>query len=321
MNQQSPIPIRMSSAGYCPRRQAYAALGEPPSNLPTRHDENRMALGDAAEDILVNNMLRDGWEVTDTRSVPGGEQLELEIDFPLPMTGHPDGICRHPEHTRNLWVTLECKSMFEDRLFRVKHEGITQVYPEYLAQTMTYSRILYESGRVAHPHRAVFAVMDRDGEQLPPERVAWDTSAEDRLWQDLTTTWSAITRGELPPRPYEPDHEKCRYCPYFSVCHNQNPPDWRNPSRLEDQATLDAARQWLEADRLRRDAAQHLRAAAQGHESGIIAGPVRASFFHPRPTTGYDSNLLEQRVPADILRECRNTRQDPPAFWIRPDRR
>ena len=178
MNQQPPIPIRMSSAGYCPRRQAYAALGEPPSSLPTRQDENRMALGDAAEDILVNNMLRDGWEITDTRSVPGGEQLELEIDFPLPMTGHPDGICRHPEHTRNLWVTLECKSMFEDRLFRVKHEGIAQVYPEYLAQAMTYSRILYESGRVAHPHRAVFAIMDRDGEQLPPERVAWDTPTE-----------------------------------------------------------------------------------------------------------------------------------------------
>lgn len=321
MIQQPPIPIRMSSAGYCPRRQAYAALGVPPSSLPTRQDENRMALGDAAEDILVNNMLSDGWEITDTRSVPGGEQLELEINFPLPMTGHPDGICRHPEHTRDRWVTLECKSMFEDRLFRVKHEGIAQVYPEYLAQAMTYSRILYESGRVAHPHRAVFAIMDRDGEQLPPERVAWDTPAEDRLWQDLTDTWSIITRGELPERPYEPDDDHCGYCPFFKTCHDEDPPDWRNPHHVTEHDALDAADQWLKADRLRKEATRQLREIAKGHESGIIAGPVSASFFYPRPVIGYDPDLLEKRVPADVLRECRNTRQEPPAFWIRPTRR
>ena len=317
MNISVPIPIRMSSAGYCPRRQGYAAMSTEPSNPPTRQDQNRMALGDAAEDILVYNMIEDGWEVTDTRAVPGGEQLELEIDFPLPMTGHPDGICRHSTHTRNRWVTLECKSMFPELLRQVEWEGIAAVYPEYLAQAMTYSRTLYNMGLVAHPHRAVFALMDRDGDNPGPERVAWDGQQERELWRGLERTWRIIERGELPPRPYEPDHPKCRYCPYFNLCHDQDPPDWRNPYHVDDAATLEAAQEWLDADRRRKAATAQLRQAAEKHESGIVAGPVQASFFYPKTKERYDPDLLQRHVPADVLRRCRNSYEEPPAFWIR----
>ena len=165
-----PIPIRMSSAGKCPRMQYYAAIGTPESNPPDRQSENRMALGDAAETILINNMIADGWEIVDTRAVEGGEQIELEISWPLPMTGHPDGICRHQHHTNGKWVTLECKSMSTPRLQEVRQHGIAKIYPEYLAQTTCYSRVLYEQKQVVHPHRAVFAYMDRDGENPAPEK-------------------------------------------------------------------------------------------------------------------------------------------------------
>ena len=312
-----PIPIRMSSAGYCPRRQAYAALDAEVSNPPDRQAENRMALGDAAENILINNLIADGWEVTDTRAVPGGEQLELEIADPLPMTGHPDGVCRHPVHTRDRWVTLECKSMSDARLLEVANAGIAAVYPEYLAQAMTYSRVLYEMGRVVHPHRAVFACLSREGEYQPPERVSWQPEAESSLWQRLTNTWSAIHHGELPERPYQADNPKCAYCPYFTLCHDAEPPDWRSPHRIEDASVIEAAQLWLDADTQRRNAAATLRAATAPYENGIIAGPVQASQFYPRSAQEYDPDRLHRLVPADVLRECRRENAPKPAFWIR----
>lgn len=321
ITQPAPIPIRMSSAGYCPRRQAYAALGQEPSEHSSRQDDNRKALGDAAENILIHNMLEDGWEITDTRAVASGEQLELEIDYPLPMTGHPDGICRHPEHTRNLWVTLECKSMSESRLHQVQSDGIAAVYPEYLAQVIAYSRVLYNLNRVSHPHRAVFAYMSREGDNPAPERVVWDPDTEDVLWYELTRTWDHITRRQLPPRPYEPDDPHCEYCPFYSLCHDEDPPDWRNPYQVDEPEVVKAAQDWLEADQARRKATQKLREAAAGHESGIVTGPVQASWFYPRESIGYDIELLRRRVPADVLQQCRSAESKPPAFWIRARRR
>lgn len=313
-------PVRMSSAGYCPRRQAYAATGVTPTNEPDRQARNRMALGDAAEDILVRNLIDDGWEVAHTRAVDG-EQLELEINQPLPMTGHPDGLCRHPEHTRNLWVTLECKSMSEDRVQRVRDEGIAQVYPEYLAQAICYSRVLYDRRLVAHPRRAVFAVMSREGHMPAPERVAWDQDQEDRHWRELRATWQTIQESRLPSRPYEPDDPHCRYCPYFNICQDREPADWRRPHVITEPWALAAARRWLHADRSRRESAALLREAAVEHPRGIIAGPVQASWFHPRSRKQYDPELLERRFPAEELRLCLSSPTEPPAFWIRPARR
>ena len=282
-----------------------------------------MALGDAAETILIRNMVADGWEVADTRAVPGGEQIELEIAWPLPMTGHPDGICRHPEHTNGQWVTLECKSMSTGQLQRVRQAGIAQVYPEYLAQVACYSRILFEQGRVAHPRRAVFACMDRDGDNPAPERVKWTGAQEEKLWNKLAGTWRLIESDTAPSRPYEPDDVHCRYCPYHTRCQGQDPPaGWERPAITYDDELVAAAESWLQADRARRKARDTLSTeVADPYGPGLIAGPLQASWFWPKERDTYDPEILERMVPADVLRQCRNSQAKGPAFWIRPRRR
>lgn len=318
-----PIPIRMSSAGKCPRLQYYAAHETPESNPPDRQSENRMALGDAAETILINNMVKDGWEITDTRAVPDGEQIELEIDQPLPMTGHPDGICRHPEHTRGKWVTLECKSMSTEQLQRVRRHGIARIYPDYLAQVTCYARVLYEQGRVSHPHRAVFTYMDRDGDNPAPERVSWETDHEDELWHSLTLNWQRITSGQIPERPYAPDDTNCQLCPYYTLCQGQNPPEsWQRPATTYEPEVIEAGEVWLDADLKRRQSREILmQACPDPYEPGLIAGPVRASWFWPKESDTYDPAILERLVPQEVLRQCLNAKAKGPAFWIRDSNR
>lgn len=321
--ERCPIPIRMSSAGHCPRQQAYASLGHQATDPPDRQAENRMALGDAAENILIANLTADGWQVLHTRAVPGGEQLAIGLDHP-PMTGHPDGVCRHPIHTDGRRLTLECKSMSSDRLRQVEQDGIPAVFPDYLAQVAFYSRILYELDIVDDPRQAVFAYMDREGNQPAPELVSWDADYERELRRRVTETWGQIAEGRLPARPYPADDPHCRYCRFFSLCQGQMP-DWQDlprPQATEDRAVIAAANRWLEANEQRNAAKTVLQAACPDPESaGLIAGDVIASWFLPRRSEYYDTDLLRRWLTADQLRAARRRDRAEPAFWIRPKRR
>lgn len=319
-----PVPIRMSSAGHCPRQQAYASLEYEASDPPDRQSQNRMALGDAAENILIDNMTQDGWVVRHTRAVPGGEQLAIGLADP-PMTGHPDGVCRHPVHTDNRWLTLECKSMSSDRLRETERNGIAATYPEYLAQVACYSRILYRLEIVDEPRRAVFAYMDREGNQPAPETVSWDEDYELTLRQQIAATWKQITQRQLPERPYAADDRHCRYCRYFTICQGQAP-DWRDlpqPQQVHEPHLLEAAQQWQEANQIRNAARQVLIAACPDPEHpGIIAGDITASWFIPNSRKGerYDTDLLRTMLTAEQLRQARHTDRTEPGFWIRSQR-
>ena len=101
------------------------------------------------------------------------------------IKGHPDGTCRHPDFTKDQWVTLECKSMGMDQALDVEESGVAAVYPAYVAQISLYSRKLHEMKLVAHPERGIFAMMDRDGRMLPPERIAWERERVDETLEKL----------------------------------------------------------------------------------------------------------------------------------------
>ena len=318
-----PVPIRMSSAGHCPRQQAYASLGYQATDPPDRQAENRMALGDAAENILIHNLTTDGWHIRHTRAVAGGEQLSVGLHYPA-MTGHPDGVCRHPIHTEGRRLTLECKSMSSDRLRQVEQDGIPAVFPDYLAQVAFYSRILYELDFVDEPRQAVFAYMDREGNQPAPELVRWDADYEQELRRRVTDTWEQICEGQLPARPYPADDPRCRYCRFFSLCQGQMP-DWRDlprPQTNDDPAVIAAARQWVEANEQRNAAKAVLQAACPDPESaGVMAGEIIASWFLPKRGDYYDTDLLRRWLTADQMRAARRKDRAEPAFWIRPQRR
>ena len=318
-----PLPIRMSSAGHCPRQQAYASLEQPPSDPPDRQARNRMAIGDAAENILIHNLTADGWHISHTRAVPNGEQLSIGLLDP-PMTGHPDGVCRHPVHTDGRRLTLECKSMSSDRLRQAEQQGIAAVFPDYLAQVTLYSRILYNLDIVDEPQQAVFAYMDREGNQPAPEIVSWDDHHEQTLLQRLADTWELIQDRQLPERPYPADDPHCRYCQFFTLCQGQTP-DWTDLPRpaVDDRPEIVAAAQrWHEATQARNAAKDILQTACPDVEHpGIIAGDIIASWFIPKRNQRYDTDALRRMLTAEQMREARATDRAEPAFWIRPQRR
>lgn len=316
-----PIPIRMSGAGHCPRKQALRSFGYEDSDPPDRRSKNVMALGDAAEDILIRNMMEDGWDVRHTRAVEGGEQLEIGNVEP-PMTGHPDGICRHPTHTENRWMTLECKSMGTEKLEQVESRGLIEIYPEYVAQACFYTRILFNLEMVAEPRAAIFATMDREGRNPAPEWVEWNGEYERRLRQQLTDTWRMITNGELPDAPYQPDDDPCKICNFFSRCHNLPPEKkWNRDSvSMEEPELLEAANRWLRSNAERKDARSVIAKAVPYVEGApsVIMGDAKVSWFIPNAPVEFDMDRLRSILTEDDIRWARRKGKTEAALWIRP---
>ena len=168
--------LRVSGAAKCVRRQYYAGQGVPETNRADRQGRNRMALGHAIEALIVARLKEDGWETAQTCVDEGQLSLSVsdpELDnLPAPVSGHPDGLCRHPRHTQGRWLVLECKSMSVRQADRILQDGIAAVYPEYMTQIALYAMELRKMNRVATAAAGVFAMMDRDGRSLPRKLCA-----------------------------------------------------------------------------------------------------------------------------------------------------
>ncbi len=320
-SQEFPIPIRMSGAGYCPRKQAYRSLGYEESDPPDRRALNVMALGDAAEDILIRNMIEDGWQVLYTRAVDDSQQLSIGNVDP-PMTGHPDGICRHPIHTDNRWITLECKSMSPERLEQVEINGLFVIYPEYVAQACFYARILFNLEIVSEPRAAIFATMDREGRNPAPDWVQWSPDFEKSIRAAISQNWAAIQRGEVPPAPYQPDDDPCKICNYFTLCHDLPPEKRWSPDSTDitEPRLLAAAEQWLQANEARKAARAIIAEAVPYREAApaAVIGNAKASWFIPDAPVKFDMDRLRQMLTEDQIRWARRSGKTEPALWIRP---
>lgn len=327
---EQPPHLRISSAGKCPRQQAYAHRGETESNHPDRQAENRMALGHMAEILIIMEMERNGWQ---TRHTVLSESGQLELELPIPGTdcvvrGHPDGICMHPEFTRGFWVPLECKSMSPGRALQVERDGIELVYPSYIAQIALYARRLHELKAVSHPERGAFGLMDREGRILPVHWARWTKADVDQMLETLAGIVRQTEAGGLPDRPYEQSSTDCRYCRYHTLCWNAQPPEEeeetvRAPVHPTQPEVLDHARRWAEAkptlDRAR-DFFQSVSNANGGAD--VIAEGVVGGYFQPPSERFYDPDALERAIPAEILQRCRSSvKEKPRAFWMRMELR
>ena len=298
-------------------------MGVEESDPPDRHAQNRMNLGHAAEVMIVMDLHRNGWE-TDNTVLSDSGQLELEVQVPgtdVTLRGHPDGICRHPEFTQNLWVTLECKSMSERKGLEVEEQGIAKVYPAYMTQIGLYGRRLHEMGLVSHPERGVFAMMDRDGRPLSPERVPWTAEDVDRDYQTLREIIETAGNEELPERPHPHGSKICGGCNYHTECWGTYKA-WQEKGRpilTNDTRGIDAAETWMNAKPQVDEARVVLQELCdEAGQTDIIAGPVQAGYFEPRDNKVYNPDLLEAKVPIEILKQCfQDPRKRRPAFWIR----
>ena len=324
--------LRISSSGHCSLALMYAAAGFEETDPPDQDSLNRMALGHLAEILIIRALKAQGWETAHT-VIDGGQMeliLPIKIDgFPYPVIGHPDGICRHPEWTKGLWVTLECKSMSVDRGLDVERRGVIDVYPAYQAQAALYGHRLYDMGLVAHPGRAVFGMMDREGRIVGPERVSWGSDYVDDLLgklEDVIRT--AIINKELIAPPFFPESEECKLCNYFSKCWGFPRPPGKNGRpeiiQSDDPELVGAGKAWSYFKPALDENRDLLRLASDRAGGATIqTGGVLAGYFWPRESPAYDPKALEERIPLDILRSCLSSEQpiERPGFWIRKERR
>ncbi len=326
MDREQPPHLRISSAGRCVRAQTYSASGKPESNLPGNQAKNRMAMGHMAEILILKEMERNGWETKYTVLSDEG-QLELELEIPgadATIKGHLDGIGRHPDFTKDQWVTLECKSMSIDQALDVEESGVAAVYPAYVAQISLYSRKLYEMELVSHPERGIFAMMDRDGRMIPPERIAWEREDVDKTLEILAEIVTSARAGELPDRPYPQSSTECKYCNYHSTCWGTDPEPGEEitgkaTTTSDNPEVVDAAQTWAEL-KPRVDQARDILQTASNSAGGadVMVKGIIGGYFQPRSERVYDPDALERAVPADILKKCMTDRREKlPAFWIR----
>ena len=321
--------VRISNSGHCPRELTYIASGYQETEPPDEEGEFRMAMGHAAEVLIIKSLKRRGWDTQHT--VADSRQLELQVEIPgtgRTMTGHPDGICRHPVFTNNHWLPLECKSMSPIMADRVAQDGLPDTYPQYMAQVALYDRALYDMGLTTYPNHAVFAIIDREGTPRPMERVKIEPQAADAILQTLAQVFHYAEQGIIPERPYPPDSFECRNCRFHTLCRGTPPQSdpGLNPAtiplRTNDSNLIAAADRWLEMkpdlDRIKRLLQD---ASDDAGKADIIAGEVTAGYFTPRSRPIYDVNRLEELVPGEILRQCL-TPATPPrqGFWIRQSR-
>ena len=319
-----PSGLRVSTAGKCIRRLTYAAAGQPVTNPPDQQGQHRMALGHAAEALIIRALNANGWETKHTCLDEGQLTLTLSRpDITPPVTGHPDGIARHPKLTNGHWVTLECKSMGEAAADRVEADGIFAHYPEYKAQIALYTEELHRRGLVSHRSKGVFAMMSREGRMLPVQRLTWEPSYAFEMESRLGQAHQYAQDGELPERPYPVDSKECGYCPYFNLCWGSEAKAGKRgrPVELDDPELAASAQRWLEGRRLT-DAEKPALEDALRRSGGrpIKVGGVTVSYFVPRDTVRYDHDLLGRWLAADQLDACR-TEGPQPRIWLRPSGR
>ena len=332
LDEDSIPSVRMSGAYRCPRALGMADLGFPESNPPDDHARNRMALGHMAEILIVRNLHSAGWETRNTvLSQYGQMTLDLEIASPegkvlRTLFGHPDGICRHPNFTKNLWIPLECKSMSAERGWETQERGVAATYPGYITQIALYGRRMHQLNLTSHPTHGVFAMMDREGRPMPPERVTWEPQVVDDTLAKLARVITQANQQDLPDRPYPQDSTECRFCSYHDTCWGQPLKEQKRqrqpPIPTTDPKAASAALQWAQMKPQQDQVKQTLQQACDdAGRVDITAEGVVAGYFQPRDPPEIDERLLARLVPADILRRCLRMRPPQDRFWIRLPRR
>ena len=240
----------------------------------------------------------------------------------------------HPVFTEGKWVPLECKSMSVERGEETQKLGVAETYPEYITQISLYGRELHKMGLVSHPNAGIFAMMDRDGRPIPPERVCWEDSMVDETLEKLRQVVETVERGEIPERPYGPNSLKCRYCNYNLLCRGpqdeiveqvkerSNGYEIKKTWSTDDPDIVGAAHRWLDLKPKMDDAKDILQKASDdADKADVVAGIVVAGYFQPRSSPAYDAEKLDKLVPGDILRKCRLPEEKKrQGFWIRQAR-
>ncbi|MCY4581791.1 MAG: PD-(D/E)XK nuclease family protein [Chloroflexi bacterium] len=232
------MEVRMSGIDQCMRRLAYEAKEiEPSDEIPTRN-RALMEMGNYLEPLVKQLMREDGWEVANEEAVelPHGRII---------LTGHPDGVARHPVKTSGAPAVIEVKTRSVSMAEYAWEVGVERTHPESVRQAALYSMALFGEVR-----DVVVVTMARDSGEYKAERIPADRAKEafDGAMKRVTEIGRMVLRGEIPEpeRPQGDSH--CQSCPFRTLCGNAEMPENPGEGGLTDEELEAQLKAWIDAN-------------------------------------------------------------------------
>lgn len=169
--------------------------------------------GDREEDRIVRNLRDIGVKVWD-KDPETGRQIRFEAcggHFALSLDGVGEGF---PESGQP--HTLEFKTMNTKKFKALKAKGLQEVIPVYWAQCQVGMHL-------SNIDRCAFIVVCKETDELYMERIKYDTAESIKL---IAKAESIVFSDNPPPRlSEEPSDWRCKFCPYWAVCHGCKIPE------------------------------------------------------------------------------------------------
>lgn len=169
--------------------------------------------GDREEDRIVRNLRDIGVTVWD-RDPETGKQVRAEAcggHFALSLDGVGEGF---PESSQP--HTLEFKTMNTKTFKALQNKGLKEVKPIYWAQCQIGMHLIGLD-------RCYFFAVCKETDAIYGERVKYDKSEG----MSLLAKAEQIVFADTPPAKLsdEPSDWRCKFCPYWAVCHGCKIPE------------------------------------------------------------------------------------------------
>jgi hypothetical protein len=222
-----PWSIRPSSIGNeCGRSVQLAWMWV---TTPKKFDGRMLGLfeaGKRAEDELIRDLKRIGWEVIEKDPAKPTKQWQAKV-LDGHCKGYLDGIGRD-RVVNGPWMLLEMKSHNNKSFNKTKKYGVAAAKPEHFAQMQLYMHVF-------QLEVAVYSFTNKDSSEKWKEYVDYDAKYIERLLEKGSTILGK--RVLLPRISNNPDYFMCRYCDHRAYCHEGKPAE-RNCRTCEHSRAL-----------------------------------------------------------------------------------
>jgi len=209
--------LGMSGIGdACWRKLWYGFHWVNPQEHPARtqrifdigHLFEQIAISDLkAEGCFVFRVDCEGNQIELTGKV--GEEQEEFIGFAGHAKGHPDGRIIGLAEMPNQVLTLELKTMKEEKFLAFKKQGIEKSNPVYYGQTQRY---MLEMGCTM----CFFLALNKNTSEYWWEFIPLDREFAEELKRKEKVI---IISDEPPERGYSSGNYNCNWCDYYAQCH------------------------------------------------------------------------------------------------------
>lgn len=296
----SPYYPRVSNAGGCPRALAYKLRGIEESDPHSDRSLSTFADGHLHEDATINLLSETEYEITDAQlglnvaEIPGviGEprhcsECNKEIPYNV-LHGHIDGLL----HTDEATYLFEHKALGD-----FAYNNLTSEFPEgYITQCCCYLKGLKNLGMEID--QALLLCKSKNTGEYRQIHIKYnhdaDVAVATNCWNNQQMAFDYVVQknvdlhskveahgdifSNMPDRPYDYDHWKCRFCTYRSECWSNFPDEVSDFEKAVDLPDTDPLYGKLWAFKKAREDKKEAEAREKKYRSDVASELTERSF-------------------------------------------